>query len=68
MLRAGIPNFDFLRPTWPTLADIAAQAEVGLTATPLGRIDRDTYNLFGCQHKLPTSCTLDKAVAHAPPS
>ena len=42
--------------------------QLGLTATPVGNIDHNTYRLFGCENKLPTAnFTLDEAVGHAPP-
>lgn len=42
--------------------------QLGLTATPVGHIDRNTYQLFGCENKLPTAnFTLTEAVDHAPP-
>lgn len=42
--------------------------QLGLTATPVGKIDYNTYKLFGCENKLPTAnYTLDEAVSHLPP-
>ena len=42
--------------------------EVGLTATPVDFIDRNTYGLFGCEEKLPTSnFGLEEAIHSRPP-
>ncbi len=38
--------------------------QVGLTATPLGFVDRNTYDLFGCENQNPTfAYEFDEAVA-----
>ena len=42
--------------------------QVGLTATPLKFIHRNTYSLFGCENEDPTSnFTYEQAIAHDPP-
>ncbi len=42
--------------------------QVGLTATPLKFIQRNTYSLFGCENEDPTSnFTYEQAIAHVPP-
>lgn len=42
--------------------------EVGLTATPVKFIERNTYELFGCEDQLPTShFSLDEAINARPP-
>ncbi len=42
--------------------------QVGLTATPVKLIDRDTFKLFGCEHSDPTSSfSFDDAVKSKPP-
>lgn len=42
--------------------------KLGLTATPTDLIDRNTFELFGCQDGLPTfAFTLDEAVKNLPP-
>ncbi len=42
--------------------------QVGLTATPVKFIDRNTYSLFGCDDANPTSSfTLKEAIEHQPP-
>ena len=41
---------------------------VGLTATPVSFISRNTYSLFGCENQMPTySFDLEEAWAHEPP-
>jgi len=41
--------------------------QVGLTATPVRLLDRNTYGLFGCEDKDPTSnYTLEEAISHTP--
>jgi type I restriction enzyme R subunit len=41
--------------------------QVGLTATPVRLLDRNTYGLFGCEDKDPTSnYTLEEAINHTP--
>lgn len=42
--------------------------QVGLTATPVKFIHRNTYSLFGCENEDPTSnFTYEEAIAHDPP-
>lgn len=42
--------------------------QVGLTATPVKFIQRNTYSLFGCENEDPTSnFTYEEAIAHNPP-
>ena len=42
--------------------------QVGLTATPVKFIARNTFSLFGCENENPTSLfTFDEAIAHRPP-
>ncbi len=42
--------------------------QLGLTATPVGFVARNTYELFGCDFKVPTAAfSLDEAIAHVPP-
>ena len=42
--------------------------QVGLTATPVRLLDRNTYSLFGCEDKDPTfNYTLDEAIKNDPP-
>ncbi|XXT15242.1 DEAD/DEAH box helicase family protein [Sorangium sp. So ce429] len=42
--------------------------EVGLTATPLKKISKNTYALFGCEDQDPTAhFSLDDALKHNPP-
>lgn len=42
--------------------------QVGLTATPVKFIQRNTYSLFGCENEDPTSnFTYEQAIAHVPP-
>jgi type I restriction enzyme R subunit len=42
--------------------------QVGLTATPVKFVERNTYRLFGCEDKLPTAAfSLDEAIEHQPP-
>ena len=42
--------------------------QVGLTATPVRFVERNTYKLFGCEPGVPTAAfTLDEAIAHQPP-
>lgn len=42
--------------------------QVGLTATPVKFIHRNTYSLFGCENEDPTSnFTYEEAIAHNPP-
>lgn len=42
--------------------------QVGLTATPIRLLDRNTYRLFGCEDKDPTfNYTLGEAIKHDPP-
>lgn len=42
--------------------------QVGLTATPVKFIFRNTYQLFGCENEDPTAnYTYDEAVKHSPP-
>ena len=42
--------------------------QVGLTATPVRLLDRNTYSLFGCEDRDPTyHYTLDEAIRHEPP-
>jgi type I restriction enzyme, R subunit len=42
--------------------------QVGLTATPLQFIHRNTYSLFGCENEDPTAnFTYEEAIAHVPP-
>lgn len=42
--------------------------QVGLTATPIDQIDRNTFALFGCDHGQPTSnFTFKEAIEHKPP-
>lgn len=41
---------------------------LGLTATPVNRIDKNTYHVFGLPDKTPTDAfTFDEAVNHQPP-
>lgn len=41
---------------------------IGLTATPVRFIERNTYDLFGCEDQLPTSSFgLEEAIHHKPP-
>lgn len=42
--------------------------QVGLTATPIRHIDRNTFSLFGCEDQSPTSnFTYTEAIEHKPP-
>jgi len=42
--------------------------QVGLTATPVRLVDRNTYGLFGCEDKDPTAhFGLEEAISHVPP-
>lgn len=42
--------------------------QVGLTATPVKFVERNTYKLFDCDDKVPTAAfSLDEAIAHQPP-
>lgn len=42
--------------------------QVGLTATPVKFIDRDTYKIFGCEHNVPTAnYSYNEAVESKPP-
>lgn len=42
--------------------------QVGLTATPVKFIHRNTYSLFGCENEDPTSnFTYEEAISHDPP-
>lgn len=42
--------------------------QVGLTATPVKFIQRNTYSLFDCENEDPTSnFTYEEAIAHVPP-
>lgn len=42
---------------------------LGLTATPTNLIDRNTFDLFGCEDGMPTfAFTLDEAISHVPPT
>jgi type I restriction enzyme, R subunit len=42
--------------------------QVGLTATPVKFVERNTYRLFGCEDKVPTSAFgFDEAIASKPP-
>ena len=42
--------------------------QVGLTATPIHLIDRNTYSLFGCQDEDPTAnYSLEQAINSTPP-
>jgi type I restriction enzyme R subunit len=42
--------------------------QVGLTATPVKFIQRNTYSLFGCENEDPTSnFTYEEAIEHNPP-
>jgi type I restriction enzyme R subunit len=50
------------------LLDYFDAYQLGLTATPVDFIDRNTFQLFGCDTRLPTfSFPLDDAVNHMPP-
>ncbi len=41
--------------------------QVGLTATPIHLVDRNTYDLFGCEDRDPTaSYTFEEAINHSP--
>jgi type I restriction enzyme R subunit len=42
--------------------------QVGLTATPVKFVDRNTFELFGCENKIPTSgYSFDEAIQSKPP-
>lgn len=54
--------------TYKQVLDYFHAITIGLTATPKDQVGHDTYDIFECEHELPTfAYTYQEAIAHDPP-